>query len=207
MRKTPPPEKTGTAPDPAMPESGAGPIPQTRKDVLAAQKRRRRVISVLVKNVPGLLARIANLFAARGYNIDSLTVGETEDERYSRMTIVVRGEEVVIDALKKGLTKFIDVIKVLDFTGMEHVERDLALIKIHVSAGSRQELFQVVEVFGGRVVDIGLKECTIELVGPERKIDAFLELVRPYGIKEMARTGRVALARGPRMEGYQDEEG
>jgi acetolactate synthase-1/3 small subunit len=206
MRKTPALEKTTEPGHPTMPESGSGPTPQTRKDVLAAQKRRRRVISVLVKNVPGLLARIANLFAARGYNIDSLTVGETEDERYSRMTIVVRGEEVVIDALKKGLTKFIDVIKVLDFTGLEHVDRDLALVKIHVSAGSRQELFQIVEVFEGRVVDVGPQDCMVELVGPERKIDAFLELARPYGITEMARTGRVALARGPKMEGHQDEE-
>ena len=207
MRKTSASSKAPTPSPSPMPESGTGPTPQTRQQVLAAQRRRRHVISVLVKNVPGLLARCANLFAARGYNIDSLTVGETEDEQYSRMTIVVRGEEIVIDALKKGLGKFVDVIKVLDFTGIEHVERDLALIKIRVSAGSRQELFQIVEVFEGRVVDIGLKDCTIELVGPERKIDAFLQLAMPYGIKEMARTGRVALARGPKMEGYQNEDG
>lgn len=206
MRKSGTASKSNAIATTNIPESGSGPTPQSRKDVLAGQRRRRHVISVLVKNVPGLLARCANLFAARGYNIDSLTVGETEDEQYSRMTIVLRGEETIIDALKKGLSKFIDVIKVLDFTGIEHVERDLALIKIHVPAGSRQELFQIVEVFEGRVVDVGLKECVVELVGPERKIDAFLELARPYGIKEMARTGRVALARGPRMEGYQDEE-
>ena len=199
-----PTERTATEPVPAAPESGAGPEPKTRQAVLAAQKPHRHVISVLVKNVPGLLARCANLFAARGYNIDSLTVGETEDERYSRMTIVVRGEEVIIDALKKGLTKFVDVIKVLDFTGIEHVERDLALVKVHTPSGSRQEIFQLVEVFEGRVVDIGAKECTVELVGPERKIDTFLALMRPFGIKEMARTGRVALARGPKMEGHQE---
>ena len=185
----------------AMPESGAGPVPQERKAIIAAQPARRHVISVLVHNVPGLLARVANLFAARGYNIDSLTVGETEDIRYSRMTIVVRGEEVVIDALKKGLTKFVDVIKVLDFTGVEHVERDLALVKVGTPAGARPEIFQIVEVFEGRIVDIGLKDCTIEIVGPERKLDAFIDLMKPYGIKEMARTGRVAMARGPRMEG------
>jgi acetolactate synthase-1/3 small subunit len=202
MSKTPT-DKPAHETAPTPPESGAGPEPKSRQEVLAAQKPRRHVISVLVKNVPGLLARIANLFAARGYNIDSLTVGETEDERYSRMTVVVRGEEVIIDALKKGLTKFVDVIKVLDFTALEHVERDLALVKVHTPAGSRQEIFQLVEVFEGRVVDIGLKECTVELVGPERKIDAFLHLMKPFGIKEMARTGRVALARGPRMEGYQ----
>ncbi len=206
MRKSSASAKSTAPARPPMPESGTGPAPRTRKEVLATQRRRRHVISVLVKNVPGLLARCANLFAARGYNIDSLTVGETEDEHYSRMTIVVRGEEVVITALKKGLGKFIDVIKVLDFTSVEHVERDLALIKIQVPAGSRQELFQIVEVFEGRVVDVGLKECMVELVGPERKIDAFLQLARPYGIKEMARTGRLALARGPKMEGYLDEE-
>jgi acetolactate synthase-1/3 small subunit len=187
-----------------MPEAGAGALPQERKAVLAKQPARRHVISVLVKNVPGLLARIANLFAARGYNIDSLTVAETEDLRISRMTIAVRGEEVIIDAMEKGLSKFVDVIKVLDFTGVEHIERDLALVKVSTPAGSRQELFQIVEVFEGRVVDISLKECIVELTGPERKIDAFLSLMKPFGIKEIARTGRVALARGPKMEGQEE---
>jgi acetolactate synthase-1/3 small subunit len=121
------------------------------------------------------------------------------------MTIVVRGEAVIIDALKKGLSRFVDVIKVLDFTGIEHVERDLALVKVLTPAGSRQEIFEIVAVFEGRVLDIGLRECIVELVGPERKIDAFLLLMRPFGIKEMARTGRVALARGPKMEGQENE--
>jgi acetolactate synthase-1/3 small subunit len=184
------------------PNPPSAPEPKADREGL---RPRRHVISVLVKNVSGLLARCANLFAARGYNIDSLTVGETEDPRYSRMTIVVRGEETIIEALKKGLTKFIDVIKVLDFTGTEFVERDLALVKIHTPAGSRQEMFQIVEVFEGRVVDIGAKECTVEIAGPERKLDAFLQLMKPFGIKEMARTGRVAMARGPKMEGQEVE--
>jgi acetolactate synthase-1/3 small subunit len=184
------------------PESGAGDKPMTRKEVLDHERVRRHVISVLVKNVPGLLAHCANLFAARGYNIQSLTVAETEDERYSRMTIVVTGEDIIIDALKKGLSKFVNVIHVLDFTGVEHIERDLALVKLNIPAGSRPEILQLVEAFEGQVVDMGLQECMIRLTGPERKIQSFLELVKPYGILEMARTGRVALACGPKMEGH-----
>jgi acetolactate synthase-1/3 small subunit len=162
---------------------------------------KRHVISTLVKNVPGLLAQVANLFAARGYNIESLTVGETESHQFSRMTITVRGEEATIDALKKGLSKFVNVIKVLDFTEVDHVERDLALVKITTPAGARQEILELVQVFEGKVVDIGLKDIMVEIVGPEQKIDAFLNIVRPFGIREMARTGRLALARGSAMEG------
>src|SRR5207248_1101294 len=103
---------------------------------------KRHVISTLVKNVPGLLAQVANLFAARGYNIESLTVGETESPNFSRMTISVRGDEATIEALKKGMTKFVNVIKVLDFTGTNHVERDLALVKITTPAGARQEILE-----------------------------------------------------------------
>lgn len=187
------------------PESGADEVPRTRMDVLSRQRPTRHVISLVVKNVSGLLAQVANLFAARGSNIESLTVAETENERFSRMTIVVRGEEVVIDALKKALSKFVNVIKVLDFSGMDHVERDLALIKVATPAGSRQEIFQLVEVFEGQVVDIGLKDCMIEIIGPEKKIDAFLRVMSAFGIKEMARTGRVALARGSDMAGQVDQ--
>jgi acetolactate synthase-1/3 small subunit len=187
------------------PEAGGGPVPQSRETVLATQPPKRHVISVLVKNVPGLLAQIANLFAARGYNIQSLTVAQTEDSRFSRMTITVTGEEMIIEALKTGLSRFINVIRVLDYTDVEHVHRDLALIKVHTPAGARQEIFQLVELFQGKVLDIGLKDCVIELVGPERKIDAFLALMVPYGIKEMARTGHVALARGAKYEGKTGE--
>lgn len=183
------------------PESGAGPAPKTRKEVLAEQRPNRHVISVLVKNVPGLLAQVANLFAARGYNIESLTVAETEDADYSRMTITVRGEEVVITALKKSLSKFVNVIRVLDFTGLDHVERDLALVKVQTPSGMRQDIFSIVQVFEGNIVDIGANDCMVELLGPEGKIDAFLDLMSPFGIKEMARTGCLALARGPKMEG------
>jgi acetolactate synthase I/III small subunit len=170
-----------------------------------APRMRRHVISTLVKNVPGLLSQVANLFAARGYNIESLTVGETENGKFSRMTITVRGDDKVIDALKQGLKKFVNVIKVLDFTGIDHVERDLALVKINTPSGARQEILELVQVFEGKVVDIGLKDIMIEVVGPEQKIDAFLNIVRPYGIKEMARTGRLAMARGSAMEGHEVE--
>jgi acetolactate synthase-1/3 small subunit len=170
-----------------------------------AKKPRRHVISTLVRNVPGLLAQVANLFAARGYNIESLTVGETEDERFSRMTITVRGDESIIEALKQGLRRFVNVIKVLDFTGVDHVERDLALVKITIPAGARQEILELVEAFEGAVVDMDLKDVTVCVVGPVHKIDAFLNIVRPYGIKEMARTGCIAMARGAAMEGHETE--
>jgi acetolactate synthase I/III small subunit len=174
--------------------------PADRNETLRPRAK-RHVISTLVRNVPGLLAQVANLFAARGYNIESLTVGETESPDFSRMTISVRGDEEIIEALERGLKKFVNVIKVLDFTQIDHVERDLALIKINTAAGSRQEILELVQVFQGKVVDIGLKDVLVELGGPEGKIDAFINIVRQYGIKEMARTGRVALARGSAMEG------
>ena len=177
------------------------PAPATPADKKETPRAKRHVISTLVRNVPGLLAQVANLFAARGYNIESLTVGETESPDFSRMTISVRGDEEIIEALERGLKKFVNVIKVLDFTQIDHVERDLALIKINTAAGSRQEILELVQVFQGKVVDIGLKDVLIELGGPEGKIDAFINIVRQYGIKEMARTGRVALARGSAMEG------
>ena len=180
----------------------AEPIAQETPSMPAINvKPKRHIISMLVKNVPGLLAQVANLFAARGYNIESLTVGETESHSFSRMTITVRGEREMIEAMERGLKKFVNVIKVLDFTEVDHVERDLALIKITTPAGARQEILELVQVFQGKVVDIGLKDLMIELVGPEQKIDAFLNIVRPYGVKEMARTGRIAMARGSAMEG------
>src|SRR5579862_1425955 len=172
---------------------------------MPAPKLKRHVISALVKNAPGLLAQVANLFAARGYNIDSLTVGDTEQAKFSRMTITVRGDEATVDAMKKGLTKFVNVIKVLDFTGIDHVERDLALVKVTLPSGARHEILELVQVFEGKVVDIGLKDLTVEIVGPESKIDAFLNIVKPYGIREMARTGRLAMARGSAMEGREAE--
>jgi acetolactate synthase-1/3 small subunit len=163
------------------------------------------VISVLVKNVPGLLAQVANLFAARGYNIESLTVGETENPKFSRMTLTLRGDEAIIEALERGLKRFVSVIKVFDYTGIDHVERDLALVKITLPKGARQEILELIQVFHGKVVDISEKEMMVELSGPEGKIDSFLRMVRVYGIVEVARTGRLALARGAAMEGHEIE--
>jgi len=156
----------------------------------------RHVISAIVENKPGVLAHIAGLFAGRGFNIDSLAVGETEDPARSRMTVVARGDDAVLEQIRKQLGKIIDVIKVVDFSGADTVERDLMLIKVAASPERRGEVFEIVEVFRGKVVDIGPKHLTLEVSGPEKKIEAFIDLVKPYGVKELVRTGRIALARG-----------
>ena len=156
----------------------------------------RHVISAIVENKPGVLAHIAGLFAGRGFNIDSLNVGETEDPARSRMTVVARGDDAVLEQIRKQLGKIIDVIKVVDFSGADTVERDLMLIKVAASPDRRGEVFEIVEVFRGKVVDIGPKHLTLEVSGPEKKIEAFIDLVKPYGVKELVRTGRIALARG-----------
>ncbi|HUU90233.1 MAG TPA: acetolactate synthase small subunit [Phycisphaerae bacterium] len=156
----------------------------------------RHVISAIVENKPGVLAHIAGLFAGRGFNIDSLAVGETEDPTRSRMIVVARGDDAVLEQIRKQLGKIIDVIKVTDFSGTDTVERDLMLIKVAVNAERRGEIFEIAEVFRGKVVDIGPKHVTLEVSGPEKKIEAFVDLVKPYGIKELVRTGRIALARG-----------
>ena len=156
----------------------------------------RHVISAIVENKPGVLAHIAGLFAGRGFNIDSLAVGETEDPARSRMIVVARGDDAVLEQIRKQLGKIIDVIKVTDFSGTDTVERDLMLIKVAVNAERRGEIFEIAEVFRGKVVDIGPKHVTLEVSGPEKKIEAFVDLVKPYGIKELVRTGRIALARG-----------
>jgi len=156
----------------------------------------RHVISALVENKPGVLAHISGLFSARGYNIDSLTVGETEETRFSRMTIVTRGDDAVIEQIRKQLERVVDIIKVMDYSGQDYVERDLMLVKVHAPAARRGEIFELAEVFKCKVVDIGTKHIMLEVAGPEAKLEALLTMLRPYGIKEMARTGRVALRRG-----------
>ena len=156
----------------------------------------RHTISVLVENKFGVLARIATLFAARGFNIDSLAVGETDDPAISRMTIVVKGGESVLEQVTKQLNKLVDVIKVNDFNGVEYVARGLALIKINSNKSNRVEIIKLAAVFRGRIVDIAQDSMVVEITGDEDKIDAFLETVRSYGVKEVCRTGEVALARG-----------
>ncbi len=155
----------------------------------------KHVISALVANRPGVLARVSGLFSARGFNIDSLAVGETEKPDLSRMTIVVAGDEAILEQVRKQLDKLIDVVKVRDFRGVPHVERDLALVRIHSPVSRRSEILELVSIFRARTVDVGHNEVMVELCGTEEKIEAFLDLVRPYGIREMARTGRIAMAR------------
>jgi len=156
----------------------------------------KHIISITVENKPGVLARISGLFSSRGFNIDSLAVGETEEPTLSRMTIVVKGDEATLEQIRKQLGKIIDVVKVQDFSGLDFVERDLALLKVNAPAAKRGEILQIVEVFRGKIVDVGQRHLMIELCGPEAKIEAMIALMQPYGIKEVARTGRIAMVRG-----------
>jgi acetolactate synthase-1/3 small subunit len=156
----------------------------------------RHIISAIVENKPGVLAHISGLFAGRGFNIDSLAVGETEDPARSRMTVVARGDDAVLEQIRKQLGKIIDVIKVSDFSDSQCVERDLMLLKVAAKPEKRGEVFEIVEVFRGKVVDIGPRHLTIEISGPEKKVEAFIDLMKPYGIREVVRTGLIAMARG-----------
>lgn len=156
----------------------------------------RHTISALVENKPGVLARITGLFSARGFNIDSLAVGETEDPTVSRMTIVVNGDERILEQVEKQLNKLIDVVKVSEFSGVDHLERDLALVKVKADKSNRSEILQIVDVFRARIVDVSPDSVIIEITGDEEKIQALLSMVRPFGVKEMVRTGIVAMARG-----------
>jgi acetolactate synthase-1/3 small subunit len=155
-------------------------------------------LSVLVENHYGVLTRVAALFARRGYNIDSLAVGPTEDPEVSRMTIVISGDNSVIEQVIKQLYKLIEVIKVTDLSKEEHVERELALIKVSAGKETRAEILQIVDIFRAKVVDVGSNTMIIELTGAGSKIDAIEKLLRPFGIKELARTGKIGLLRGPK---------
>lgn len=156
----------------------------------------RHAISVLVENKFGVLARIATLFAARGFNIDSLSVGETEDPEVSRMTIIVRGDDRILEQVEKQLNKLVDIIKVLDFKSTRHVERDLALIKVNADKTNRSEILQITSTFRSKIIDVSSDSVIIEITGGEEKIEAFINMLRPFGIKEMSRTGIIAMARG-----------
>ena len=159
-----------------------------------------RTLSVLVENKFGVLARIATLFAARGFNIDSLAVGETEDPAVSRMTIVAHGNEAVLEQVEKQLNKLIDVIKVQNFEGETHIERDLALMKVKADKNNRSEIFQIVDIFRAKIVDVAADSLIVEVTGDEDKIEALETLLRPFGIKEMVRTGIIAMARGSKKK-------
>lgn len=156
----------------------------------------QHTISVLVDNKPGVLARVAGLFSRRGYNIESLAVSITDNPDISRMTIVVNGPESVVEQITKQLHKLIDVSKVQDYIGVPIVARELALIKVNAEVKDRQAIMQLVEVFRGRIIDMAEKTFVIEMTGAADKIDAVEKLLEPYGIRELVRTGRIAMARG-----------
>ncbi len=155
----------------------------------------RHVLSATVQNVPGVLAHVAGMLASRGYNIDSLAVGETEEPELSRMTFVVVGDVSVLEQVRKQLEKIVTVVRVEDVSARDHVERDLMLIKVKAPPGKRSEVRELADVFRGRVVDVSAEEVTIEISGQERKIESFIELMRPFGITELVRTGRIAMVR------------
>ncbi|OGS20428.1 MAG: acetolactate synthase small subunit [Elusimicrobia bacterium RIFOXYA2_FULL_39_19] len=156
----------------------------------------RHTLSALVENKSGVLARISTLFAARGYNIDTLTVGETDDPSVSRMTITVRGDTKILEQIEKQLNKLIDVIKVFEYSQTKHIERDLALIKVKADKNNRSEILQIVDIFRADIIDLSHETLMIEITGDEEKIEAFVGMLRPFGIKELVRTGIVAMARG-----------
>ncbi len=156
----------------------------------------RHVLSALVQNVPGVLSHISGMLASRGYNIDSLAVGETEDPKLSRMTFVVVGDDSILEQVRKQLEKIVTVVRVDDVSSQNYVERDLMLIKVAAPPGKRSEINELTGVFRARIVDVAAEMVMIEISGKEQKIEAFIELMRPFGIIELVRSGRIAMVRG-----------
>jgi acetolactate synthase-1/3 small subunit len=155
-------------------------------------------ITALVENRPGVLARVSGLFSRRGFNIESLAVSITEDPSVSRMTIVVGGDQRSLEQIEKQLNKLIDVIKVFDYRNTPSVDRELALIKVTAGTDKRAEIMQICDIFRGKIIDVNERTLTVEITGPVGKVDAFQNLLSPYGIKELVRTGKITLARGAR---------
>lgn len=160
--------------------------------------RIRHVLSALVHNQPGVLAHVSGMLGSRGFNIDSLAVGETEDPHLSRITFVIRGDDRVLEQVRKQLEKIVTVVRVMDISREDFVERDLMLVKIDAPPELRAEIRGVVQDFRGRIVDYGPEQLMIEISGQEKKIEAFIDLIRPYGIRELVRSGRIALVRSSR---------
>jgi acetolactate synthase-1/3 small subunit len=157
----------------------------------------RHVLSAVVQNVPGVLAHISGMLASRGYNIDSLAVGETENPDLSRMTFVIVGDDAVLEQVRKQLEKVVTVVRVVDVSSQDFVERDLMLLKVRAPQGGRRsEIRELAEIFRGRIVDVGIDEVIVEISGQEQKIVSFIDLMRPFGIVELVRTGRIAMVRG-----------
>jgi len=170
----------------------------------------KHVISLLVDNEPSVLSRVAGLFSGRGFNIESLNVAETLDPTVSRMTLVTFGNDQIIEQIIKQLNKLVNAIKVVDLTGSDYVDREMALIKVSAKAASRAEVLRIVDIFRGQVVDVSPTSYTLEITGNDRKIQAVIDLLSPIGIMEIVRTGKVAIARhkktGPKMEKEQGED-
>lgn len=159
----------------------------------------KHTVAVLVENKPGVLARVSGLFSRRGFNIESLAVGVTENADTSRMTIVVSGDDKVLEQVMKQLNKLIDVIRVSDIPPEDSVNRELALIKVGVDSTTRAEVMQIVDIFRAKIVDVGVKSLIVEVTGDESKINAIEQLLRQFGVKEMVRTGKVAMNRGAKV--------
>lgn len=159
------------------------------------KKAEKHILSLMVENQPGVLSRIVGLFSGRGFNIESLCVAETTEADVSRITVVTLGDLVVIEQIQKQLNKLINVIKVVDFADTAFVQRDLALIKVRAKPENRAEILRIADIFRGRVVDVGAEYYTLEVTGDLEKINAILGLLKPMGIKEIARTGTIALPR------------
>lgn len=155
----------------------------------------KKIISVLVENHFGVLTQVSGLFSARGFNIDSLAVGETEDPTVSRMTIVVDGDEKTLEQVKKQLNRLIDVIKVIDLTGEDFVDRELVLVKLKMDTKSRSEILQIADTFQAKIDDAKKESVVIEVSGDRNKIKSFIEIMKPFGIVEIVRTGRIAMGR------------
>ncbi|MDD5010032.1 MAG: acetolactate synthase small subunit [Syntrophorhabdaceae bacterium] len=158
----------------------------------------KHIISVLVENEFGVLSRISGLFSGRGFNIESLCVAETLDPTISTMTVVTTGDDAIIEQILKQLNKLINVIKVIDFRDTDYVSREMVLVKVNADEKTREEILRMVEIFRGKIIDVSQKTYTIMITGDEEKLKAFLALVRPLGIKELVRTGPIAMARGDR---------
>jgi acetolactate synthase I/III small subunit len=155
----------------------------------------RHTISVLVENKFGVLTRIAGLFSGRGFNIDTLNVAPTQDPSASRMTIVTKGDDATLDQIVKQLNKLVDVIKVHDFREGEYIHRELVLMKVGVDAKTRSEIMQITDIFRAKIVDVQAKTVTIEVTGDESKVEKFIELMNPFGVLDLTRTGKVAMPR------------
>ena len=158
----------------------------------------RHIISILLENEAGALSRVAGLFSARGYNIESLTVAPTEDPTLSRMTLVTSGSEDVLDQITKQLNKLVDVVKLMDLTAGAHIEREMLLVKVQAKDGARDEIKRLADIFRGRILDVAAATYTIELTGAGDKLDAFIQAVRTIGILEVVRSGPIGIARGER---------